>query len=410
MSSRRKPGEGGVTAYETTQGTRYLIVWRVTDPATGKRRQKLQRGFKAETAARKALREVVSKVDAGTYVEPAKQRTRQYLEQWVAGVQVGESTRASYAKNIRLHLVPRLGGTPLAGLTPAQITAVYRDLEREGRADGTGGLSARTVRYCHTILRRALADAVEAGQLSANPADRAKPPTAKAAAAPEMQTWTGEQLAAFLEWCTAGTDDHRHRGRGELAIAWQLLAMTGMRRGEALALRWSDIDFDLHQVSVRRSVGIVHIKGQPEQVIEGRTKTGKARVIDIDERTTAALRAHRATLAGVSLTLARDDAHVLGTLSAEVRHPERFSRRFQRTVAAARRELGAEALPEIRLHDLRHTHATLLLKAGVHPKVVSERLGHANIVITLQTYSHVLPTMQREAADALGSLVYGGAS
>lgn len=407
-TKRRKPGEGGVSRYDTAQGERWLITYRITDPATGRRRQKLERGFATEAKAVKALRQRVTKVEEGSYVEPSKQTLREYLETWVAGVRVTDATRASYAKNIRLHVVPTLGGTRLDQLTGPQITVLYRQLETSGRVDGAGGLSARTVRYVHTILRRALADAVRAGQLLANPADRATPPTAKEAAAPEMRTWTREQLSAFLRWCRATSSDGRHRGRGELAIAWQLLAMSGMRRGEALALRWSDVDFDGGYVAVRRSVGVVHVKGAPERLVEGTTKTGKARVIDLDPVTLAALRAHRAQLASIALGLARDDALVLGTVGGEHRHPERFSRRFLETVAAARRELGEDALPQIRLHDLRHTHATLLLQAGVHPKIVSERLGHAKISITLDVYSHAMPTMQRDAADKLGALVYGG--
>ena len=143
---------------------------------------------------------------------------------------------------------------------------------------------------------------------------------------------------------------------------------------------------------------------------EGQTKSGKARVIDLDETTLAALKAHRASVASVSLMLARDDALVLGTLAGDYMHPDRFSRRFNETLQAAPRELGADTLPTIRLHDLRHTHATLLLQTGIHPKIVSERLGHAKISITLDVYSHAMPTMQRDAATKLGALVYGASS
>ncbi|MEO9221345.1 MAG: tyrosine-type recombinase/integrase [Mycobacteriaceae bacterium] len=118
--------------------------------------------------------------------------------------------------------------------------------------------------------------------------------------------------------------------------------------------------------------------------------------------------ARRSALADVSLLLARDDALVVGDLQGHHRHPDRFSRPFTETVAAARVDLGADALKGIRLHDLRHTPATLLLQAGVHPKVVSERLGHAKVSITLDVYSHAMPTIQREAVDRLALLVYGG--
>ncbi len=110
------------------------------------------------------------------------------------------------------------------------------------------------------------------------------------------------------------------------------------------------------------------------------------------------------------LALGRDDAVALGTVQGDLRHPERFSRTFQYRVTAARKSLGDDALSPLRLHDLRHTHATLLLRAGVHPKIVSERLGHATVSITLEVYSHAIPTLQREAAGKLAALVYGGTS
>jgi integrase len=305
---RRKPGEGSVRPYETARGERWLIVYRAPDPATGVRRQKLIRGFPNERAALRALRAALTKVDAGQHVEPSKQRLDSYLVTWLDGLRVAESTRASYAKNCRLHISPYLGSVPMSNLTAPQITATYRTLERSGRADETGGLSPRTVRYIHTILRRALADAVRRGQVVTNPADGASPPSARQASAPEMRTWTGEQLAAFLTWCRADVADGRRAGRAELAVAWELLAMTGMRRGEALALRWADVDFTGARISVRRSVGVVRVKGTGEFLDEGLTKTGSARVVDVDERTLSSLKAHRAQLATVSLLLARDDA------------------------------------------------------------------------------------------------------
>ncbi len=161
------------------------------------------------------------------------------------------------------------------------------------------------------------------GLLSVNPSDKADPPSAKAAASPEMRFWSASELRSFLDQCAAAQD--------ELVIALTLLAATGLRRGEALALRWSDIDFDAARLSVRRSVGVVKHKGQGEEIVLG-------------------------------------------------------------------------------LHDLRHTHATLLLAAGVPVKVVSERLGHASATITLGIYAHVMPGMQAQAAAKVGALMAGGAS
>src|SRR4051812_6558037 len=158
----------------------------------------------------------------------------------------------------------------------------------------------------------------------------------------------------------------------DIAMAWRLLAFTGMRRGEALALRWRDVDLDAGRVAIRRSVGVVKDKGKGEQLVEGATKTGQSRVVDLDAGTVAALRAYRAVRGSVALDLVRDTALVLGTLDGRHLHPERFSRQF---VDHVRQALGEELLPVIRLHDLRHTHATLLLAAREPVKVVSERLA-----------------------------------
>ncbi len=237
-----------------------------------------------------------------------------------------------------------------------------RRLEVSGRADGQGGLSARTVRYAYTILRAALGDAVKEGRLSVNPTDRSTPPSPSEARPPEMQAWTAAELSRFLAWADAQDPD--------LSMGWRLLAATGMRRGEALALRWRDVDLDAGRLAMRRSVGVVKTKGAGERLVEGPTKTGRSRVVDLDAGTVAALRAYGAARGGLALDLVRDSALVRSNLDGTHRHPERFSRRFAGQVAQARKALGEERLPVIRLHDLRHTHATLLLADGVPVKVV----------------------------------------
>jgi len=214
-----------------------------------------------------------------------------------------------------------------------------------------------------------------------------------------MQAWTAAELGRFLGWADARDRD--------LAMGWRLLAFTGMRRGEALALRWRDVDLDAGRLQVRRSVGVVKTKGAGEQLVEGPTKTGQSRVVDLDSGTVAALRAYRAVRGSLALDLVRDTALVLGNLNGTHRHPERFSRRFVAQVTQAGKALGEEQLPAIRLHDLRHTHATLLLAAGEPVKVVSERLGHANATITLTVYQHVHPGMGRQAADRFAALLGG---
>jgi integrase len=212
-----------------------------------------------------------------------------------------------------------------------------------------------------------------------------------------MHAWTVGQLAAFLAWAR----EHAQAGYP----LWHVLAHTGMRRGEALALRWRDVDLDAATARIRRSAGMIRNAGEGAGVVEGPTKTDKPRLIDLDAPTVAVLRAHKRDRGTMHLSLARDDSLVFGDHESRHRNPEHVSRQFARDVARCCGELGAEALPRIRLHDLRHSHATILLTAGVPVHVVSQRLGHASAVVTMTVYAHVLPGSQRDAADRFARLV-----
>jgi integrase len=390
--TRRKPGDGGITPYVRADGrTTYSVHYRLPDG-----RKKWERGLPTMAAAKKRLRERLVDLERGAYVEPTKLTVGEYVErEWLPSLRVATSTAHSYRRNLRHHVLPRLGATPLAAVTGTRLTALYNDLLAAGRHDGRGGLSPRTVRYVHTIVHRVLGDAAEAGLLPKNPAAVAKPPSARQATAPEMRTWTRDQLRAFL---TAEDGDR-------LYPLWVLFATTGVRRGEALGLRWRDVDLDAATVAIRQTIGSIAGK----VVASSSTKSGKARVVDLDPTTVAVLRSHRARQAQERLAIGagyRDAGLVFADVTGREMHPERLSRTFQRRIGAAQRR-GLE-VPMIRLHDMRHTWATLALGDGVHPKIVSERLGHSKIAITLDIYSHALPTIQREAAERVASLIFGG--
>ena len=206
-------------------------------------------------------------------------------------------------------------------------------------------------------------------------------------------TWTADELGCFLE----SVDEDR------LRAAFYLLATTGMRRGEVLGLRWDDVDLDSGYLSVEQTITTVS-----DELIMGPVKTARSRRrIALDPATVAALRRHRALQAEERLAAGElwvDGNLVFRSADGEPLHPDRFTRRFQRLVS----DVG---LPALRgPHNLRHTWATLALQSGIHPKVVSERLGHATIAVTLDTYSHVVPSLDADAANLVADRILGGAS
>jgi integrase len=399
---RRSPGEGGAFQYtiktragKLDKGQRWYWKATVAGP-DGVAKPTVRRGFLTKQAALEDMAKAQSASRKGGFTEPSKQPTGEYLAVWADGLRLAPSTVASYRKNVRLHIAPNIGAVPLASLTPVALDQLYRKLEHDGRADHRAGegLSARTVRYIHTIISAALRDAVDAGLITRNPAAKAHPPTSKQAASPEMRPWTAAQLAAFLGWA---------REHSELYPAWHTLAMTGMRRGELLALRWRDVNLDAATITVRRSAGLVRVAGEGATITEGPTKTGKPRVVDLDPGTVAVLRAHKRDRGTLALVLAKDDALCFGDINGRLRQPEHFSRTWNQTLARAVGD-GID-VPPIRLHDLRHTHATILLSDREPVATVSQRLGHRSEVVTMTVYAHVLPGDQRRAATRFAELI-----
>ena len=283
---RRSPGEGGCWPYQTRSAER----WRAARPVLmpdGTSKMARKGGFLTKKAGQDWLADQQSAGRMGEYIEPGKRRLGDYGAEVIAGMRLKPQTRASYVKNWRLHVhACAIASVPLAQLTGLRLTSHYRQLEQSGRKDHRAGegLSARTVRYVHTIIHGVLGQAVRDGLLARNPADAATPPSAREAKAYEMHPWTAAQLAAFLRWA---------EGQSENVALWTVLAMTGMRRGEALSLRWRDIDLDGGCIRLRRSAGIVRYAGEGAEMVEDDTKSSKPRVIDLDADTVALLRAWR---------------------------------------------------------------------------------------------------------------------
>ena len=383
--------------------------WFVVDTATGKngrRQQAKRRGFRTKAEAQAVMDELRVAARQGTFVTPHRETVKEFLEQdWLPAVrrQLAASTWESYERNVRHHIVPAVGGVQLHALDGGDLNRMYTALLEHGRIRGKQmrGLKPRTVRYIHTIIHSALDDAVQWRRVPLNAANQAAPPSAKLAKAPEMKTWTGRELATFLE----RTDGDRY------GYAWAFLATTGCRRGEVLGLRWNDVDLDGASVAIRQQViplpkpgGV----GREGRIVPG-TKGGDARVIELDRRTVRMLRTWRKAQAAERLAFGVDyDDHglVFPRFDGRPFHPEAFSKTFDRRV----RQSGFADLPTIRLHDLRHTWATLALEAGIDVAVVSKRLGHSSPVITWQTYQHVRKGMQTDAAERVANAIFGPVS
>lgn len=355
-------------------------------PETGRKRQKWIGGFRTKRACEAALAEALGRVQAGTFAADSGRVTvGEYAEQWLAAIEstIRPSTFSSYQAVMNNYVVPRLGKVRLAGLTPAQLGRFYTELGASGGKQG-GSLSPTTVRYAHTVLGKALQDAVGWGLVARNVARAAKPPRK---ATPNMTVWSPDDARRFVE-----------QVRGDRLYAlWFLFLTTGMRRGEAVGLRWADVDLDGGVLSVSRA--IASVEGVAVET-EPKTAHGR-RAIALDPATVKALRQHRdrqlaeQELVGDGWT---ESGAVFTYPDGRTLHPDHVMVVFRRLVARA-------DLPLIRLHDLRHTAATLALAAGVHPKVVQERLGHSSIGITLDTYSHVVQGMQADAAAKVAGLL-----
>ncbi len=386
------------------------------------RRQSCVTGFATKKAAQAALTDCLSSLQRGTYVEPARIILREYLtREWLPAIEstVKPSTYLTYKVYVERRIIPGIGNLPLQKLSGATLNAFYGRLLTEPRAEvkpaaegeekpkAKPPLSALTVRHVHAVLHRALKDAVRWGYVPRNVADQADPPKTKTEAGRTLHVWTVAELQTFL----ASTGEDR------LYPLWTLLAMTGMRRGEVCGLRWSDMDLAAGVVAIQQARISV---GYQVQISEPKTRRGR-RAVDLDAGTIAVLKTWRKRQLEERMewgALWTDTGFVFTRENGLPWHPDRISKLFDETVARVQKDQREEAertgdkdakiLPRIRLHDLRHTHATVALAAGEHPKIVSERLGHANIAITLDTYSHVVPGLQKEAAARIGALVFGG--
>jgi integrase len=360
----------------------------------GRTRQVKKGGFRTKAEASAHLDDVIQSIRSGSWVAPSRLTVRVYLDAWLEGrLTAGgrATTTDSYRRALVAHVYPTLGDVEVQSLTALDLDRLYGHLLTAGRRNGRG-LSPRTVRYVHTILGKALADAERKALVVRNVARQASPPTVTAARAPEATVWTPADTRLFLD----RTTDHHHHA------LFRVAAMTGLRRGELCGLRWEDVDLDAGLATVRQSVTAV---GRTPTITGLKSKRSR-RTVDLDPITIGILRDHRRGQLEVRLMVGsgyRDHGLAFAMPDGRPWHPDVITRAFDRLVRSER----MSDLPRIRLHDLRHGHATHLLAAGTNPRIVSERLGHASVAFTLDTYGHVLPGQQAAAAAAVAALIDG---
>lgn len=442
------------------RGSTYTYYLYVTD-ADGKRRQHSKGGFKTQREAEDARIAAMNAKATGAYVKAEKISVREFLvDEWLPSrlpPALEESTWHSYDQKIRLHVIPYIGNIPLQQLSPVDLNKLYRHLLEAGRrrpsrkhrrspevyeravalrADGltldqtaaalraefeceselnknavaslihrgppstidpdsVSGLSPRTVRYVHTIMHSALKDALRWNRVVRNVSDAATPPSAASAKPTRPKVWTADQLRAFLD----------HVADSRYLPAWIFLATSGCRRGEGLGVKWSDIDLDAGTAVISRQVTAIDHR----VIVKNVPKTKRGHLIRLDGGTVAMLRRLRSEQAEEKLRLGpgyNDEGYVFCQWDGQPYHPERFSREFDRNREYFNRDHPDDPLPPITLHGLRHTWATLALRAGIDIKIVSERLNHSSTTITREIYTHVTPPMQSDAAERVAHQIF----
>ena len=344
--------------------------------------RRLTKYFPTQKEAQDWILETRKKIKKGLTFKAAKLTVGNYLHYWLNSIEdsIKQTTWIDYRQGIKNHIAPTLGKIKMIDLKPTDIQLLINKKKAEG-------LSAWRLQYIKRILNKALRQAVALGIISSNPVLAVTVPRPPQK---EMRFWNKDQVKTFLD-CV---ESHR------LEALYYLAFTTGLRQGELLGLRWADLDTENQRIYIKRQLRRVREKGLIYQ--ELKTKNSR-RVIIIGDLVLEKLANHRDYLKKEAL-FAGDDwgdkefQIIFPSSVGTPLEPRNLYRHFQETTQKAQ-------LPKIRFHDIRHTAATLMFREGIHPKVVQEILGHSSVSLTLDTYSHVIPSMQEEVADKLNNLL-----
>ncbi|MCI2254816.1 site-specific integrase [Domibacillus sp. PGB-M46] len=351
------------------------------DLITGKRKQKKKRGFKTKKEAEKALTALLNELNEGSYIEPSKQAYSDYMYFWI-GIKAHEmsiQTLKAYQSYLKSHISPSLGQVPLSSLTPIHIQSFVGDLRSKE-------LSESTIKRIYNVVNASLNAAAKTELIKKNPASTIEKPKV---VAKETVIWKWDEVSSFLDSAMSSP----------YYVAFLLAVTTGMRQGEVLGLRWRDVDFANECLYVRQT--LTH---DGKGFKEGAKSKAGSRSVGLDAFTLSALKKQKKQVAECKLKLGiayTDNDLVICSSNGKPINPRNLLRSFYNL-------LEKSDLPKIRFHDLRHTHASLMLQQGENIKLISERLGHSSVKITLDTYSHVLPNMQQEASNRLANKLFNG--
>jgi integrase len=374
--ARRGNGEGCIS--KRKDGTYAAVLSNGRNPSTGKPKRIFLYGkTRAEVADK--LAKTLGEMQQGSFVEPNNLTVGGWLDTWLkdyAKPHIRQATWVSYEMLIRVHIKPSIGNIKLRQLQPTHLQELYNEELRNGRADQTGGLSARTVELTHVVVHSALKQAIENGLLVRNASDATKLPRQEKK---EMRVLTPDEEKKLLD--TLGTDTY--------STAILLDLSTGLRLGELLGLRWEDVDLDAGILRVQQSIARLKNDGGTTKtsLVFQPLKTKKSqRSVPIPESVVVTLKTYKARQNREGL--------VFSTPTGTPIEPRNFIRRFGQLLAKA-------GIPEANVHAMRHSYATRLFELNEHPKTVQELLGHSQISMTLDTYSHVMPEIKQAAAKKL---------